>query len=135
MSGPLKNARHEKFAQQLAKGITTDDAYVAAGYTHNRGNAARLKANESVLARLGELQARTAEKATTTAADIARQLDEDRAFARKLKQSSAAVSATMGKAKVLGLLFEQTKQYYDFSKLTDEEAEQLESLLAKCQPS
>jgi hypothetical protein len=43
------------------------------------------------------------------------------------------VSATMGKAKVLGLIFEQHKTQFDFSKLTDEESDQLLALLAKCQ--
>jgi hypothetical protein len=63
-----------------------------------------LKKVEGVAARLAELQERVAEKAVITAADIAAQLDEDRAFARELKQASAAVSASLGKAKVLGLI-------------------------------
>ncbi|GAC1042276.1 hypothetical protein [Rhizobium sp. No.120] len=65
----LKNARHEKFAQALAKGKTADEAYEAAGYAANRGNAARLKANESIMKRVGEVGARVAEKAEWTAAD------------------------------------------------------------------
>jgi hypothetical protein len=131
----LKNARHERYAQGLAKGISASKAYVAAGFKKNDGNAVRLKGNEKVAARVAELQSRAAEKTVVTAADIARQLDEDRAFARKQKQSAAAVSATMGKAKVLGLIFEQHRFSLDFTKLTDEEAEQLLGLLAKCQRS
>lgn len=65
----LKNARHEKFAQALAKGSTADDAYAQAGFKPNRGNAARLKANESIVKRVGEIQARTSEKAEWSAAD------------------------------------------------------------------
>lgn len=65
----LKNTRHEAFAQALARGIVTDDAYVEAGFKFNRGNAARLKANESVRKRVAELQARVAEKAEWSAAD------------------------------------------------------------------
>lgn len=57
-----------------------------------------------VAARIAELQSRAAEKAVVTAVDIARQLDEDRRFARKVNQAGAAVSASLGKAKVLGLL-------------------------------
>lgn len=56
----LSNARHEKYAQALAKGLSADEAYQEAGFTANRGNACRLKANESVLARLAELQERAA---------------------------------------------------------------------------
>jgi hypothetical protein len=107
MAGPLKNARQERFAQELAKGKSVDEAYAAAGYTPNRGNAARLKANEGVAARFAELQQRVAEKVVVTAAEIARQLDEDREFARSNKQSAAAVSATLGKAKLLGLMPER----------------------------
>lgn len=59
----LENAKHEAFAQSLAKGTIADDAYVAAGYSFNRGNAARLKANESVQRRVAELIGRGAQKA------------------------------------------------------------------------
>jgi phage terminase small subunit len=65
----LKNARHEKFAQALAKGKAADDAYVEAGYEFNRGNAARLKANESIRKRTEEIRGRISEKAEWTAAD------------------------------------------------------------------
>jgi len=107
VSGPLKNARHERFAQLRAKGKSVDAAHAEAGFSPNRGNAARLNANESIAARVAELQAKAAEKAVITAADIARQLDEDREFARENKQSAAAVSATLGKAKLLGLMPER----------------------------
>lgn len=105
----LANRKHELFAQALAKGSTADEAYVAAAYAANRGNAVRLKANESVQARVTELQERAAIKVEVTVEDIARQLDEDRALALKLNQPSAAVSATLGKAKVLGLIVDKTK--------------------------
>jgi phage terminase small subunit len=104
MAGPLKNPKHERFVQALIKGETLAAAYVTAGFKPNEKNAARLKKVEGVAARLAELQERVAEKAVITAADIAAQLDEDRAFARELKQASAAVSASLGKAKVLGLI-------------------------------
>lgn len=45
----LKNARHETFAQGLAKGLTADEAYAAAGFTPNRGNATRMKASPAEL--------------------------------------------------------------------------------------
>jgi hypothetical protein len=32
MPGPLKNARHERFAQELAKGASQAEAYARAGY-------------------------------------------------------------------------------------------------------
>lgn len=65
----LKNPKHEAFAQGLAKGLSADEAYESAGYSRNRGNATRLKANESVVKRVEELQGRIAEKAEWSAAD------------------------------------------------------------------
>jgi hypothetical protein len=53
---PLKNQRRELFAQALARGNATNDAYAEAGFSANRGNAARLKANEDILVRVRELQ-------------------------------------------------------------------------------
>lgn len=53
----LKNARHEKFAHGIAAGMTADAAYAAAGFKPDRGNAARLTANDSVRSRVEELQA------------------------------------------------------------------------------
>lgn len=105
----LPNPKHEKFAQSLAKGKTADEAYVEAGFKPNRGNASRLKANESITARVAELQGKAAERAIATVEDIARQLDEDRSFARDNGAAAAAVSATMGKAKLLGLIVDKAE--------------------------
>jgi phage terminase small subunit len=109
MPGPLKNARHERFAQELAKGKSQVEAYRVAGYRPNDGHAARLAGNGRIAERMAELKTRAAEKVIVTVADIAQQLDDDREFARLLKVPAAAVSATMGKAKVLGLLEDKTK--------------------------
>lgn len=109
MAGPLENARHERFAQELAKGRSQLDAYAAAGYKPNDGHAARLAGNGRVAERLAELQAAAAEETICTIYDIARQLDEDRQFARELEAPGPAITATMGKAKVLGLLTEKVE--------------------------
>jgi phage terminase small subunit len=107
MPRALKNARHERFAQELAKGKSQGDAYRAAGYTGDITAACRLSKNVKVAARIDELKQRAAARAEVTVADIARQLDEDRAFAKKCNQAGAAVSASLGKAKVLGLIKER----------------------------
>ncbi|WFU89476.1 hypothetical protein QA644_10760 [Rhizobium sp. CC1099] len=65
----LKNARHEKFAQALAKGKSATDAYAEAGFKPHDGNAARLRGNERISARVDEIKSRVAEKAEWTAAD------------------------------------------------------------------
>jgi len=69
----LKNTRHEAFAQALAKGQTSDEAYRTAGFKANRGNATRLKANESIAERVAEIQGKSADRAEI---DIARVLKE-----------------------------------------------------------
>lgn len=51
----LKNARHERFAQELAKGKTADEAYQLAGFKANRGNAATLKRGEHISKRVAEI--------------------------------------------------------------------------------
>jgi methylmalonyl-CoA mutase cobalamin-binding subunit len=56
MAGPLKNARHERFAQEIAKGLSLEDAYASAGFSPSRSNAHRLRTNENVAARVIELQ-------------------------------------------------------------------------------
>lgn len=70
----LPNAKHEAFAFGLSRGMSANAAYERAGFTPNRGNARRLKANEAVRKRVLELQeanARAAYEATVKAATFA----------------------------------------------------------------
>lgn len=99
----LKNARHERFAQDLAKGKTAEKAYVDAGYKANRHNAAALAREQHISTRVSELQAPAVKRTEITVQSLADELEEARAIALAEKQSSAAVSATMGKAKLFGL--------------------------------
>lgn len=105
----LSNPKHERFAQELAKGKTSDEAYVLAGYKENRGNASTLKSNQNVLDRVQELLSRAAVRAEVTVASIIAELDEARELARTVHQPAAMTSASMGKAKVAGLLVERTE--------------------------
>lgn len=119
----LSNARHERFAQWLAKGLSATEAYAKAGYApDSRSSASRLLTNENVTARLAELQGRAAERTIVTVEDIARQLDEDRTFARENNSASAMVAATMGKAKVLGLIVEKAENVNLNYDVTDQPA-------------
>lgn len=68
--GILPNARHEAFAQALAKGMTADAAYAAAGYKPNRGNATTLKAKQSISDRVDELMAAAAKRSAKTLDDV-----------------------------------------------------------------
>lgn len=72
--------------------------------TINR-TAKELLDNPKIAARLKELRAPAVEKAQLTIEDLLRELEEARRIALECTtpQSGAAVSATMGKAKLLGL--------------------------------
>jgi phage terminase small subunit len=51
---PLRNTRHECFAQELATGKTADEAYQIAGYKPDRAHASRLAANGNIRGRVTE---------------------------------------------------------------------------------
>lgn len=100
----LKNPKWERFAQARAIGKSQDDAYVEAGYKSNVGNAGRLNKTEQVQARIAEIQALAAERASVTIETLREELEEIRALAVEDMQLAAATSAVMGKAKLFGLL-------------------------------
>jgi phage terminase small subunit len=70
----LPNSRHERFAQELAKGSSIGAAYAAAGFRPHDSNASRLSRNEHVRARVEELLAAGAEKAGVTVQRIVEEL-------------------------------------------------------------
>lgn len=106
----LENPRWERFAQELAKGKTADEAYVIAGYSENRGNCIRLKANESVLRRLTELQERAATRAEISIASVTESLLRIAEKAEQLGEAAGlnvAKTAWMDAAKVNGLIVDR----------------------------
>lgn len=118
----LKNPKHELFAQERAKGLTADEAYVKAGYSQNRGNAIRLNANEDVTARVSELQTRVAEITGVTLASVTEDLARIAQKAEKLADSAGlgvARLARMDIAKLHGLIVERKQHGLDLSKLPD----------------
>ena len=62
----LRKPRHEKFAQLVASGMTAQAAFTQAGYKAPQ-NSPRLRNNELVAKRIGELQARNERKAEMAA--------------------------------------------------------------------
>lgn len=133
----LPNARHESFAQALAKGKSAAEAYVEAGYKPSRSAASRLSTNVNIERRVAELQGRAAKKVEVTLESLLNELEEARTLAMGEKQTSAAVSATMGKAKLTGLLIEKREhtgrnggpiQTVDLTKLSGDELAQLENI-------
>jgi hypothetical protein len=110
----LKNLRHERFAQAMARNVDARAAYRSAGYSCKHGaaeaRASRLVRNAAVVARVSELRttpvAALAIPEVTTAGAII-EIEEARQLALTKGQASAAVSATMAKAKLAGLLTEK----------------------------
>lgn len=105
----LDNPKHERFAQELAKGKTATEAYVLAGYKSNDGNAATLKGNQRVLDRVAELQDRGAMRAEITVASLLEEAATIQAAALKDGQHSAAVAALTAKAKLAGLWVDRSE--------------------------
>jgi phage terminase small subunit len=70
----LRNARQEKFAQELVKGKSGAEAYGAAGYIRSKVGAYRLRRLPHVAARVDELLERAAAKAEVTAERVLREL-------------------------------------------------------------
>lgn len=121
----LENPKHERFAQELAKGNTATEAYVLAGYAANDGNAIRLKGNDRVAARVAEIQERAATRAEVTVASITERLLNLAAVAEqtgisKDKQTGEVIvsspqhltvarAALMDAAKLNGLVVDKTK--------------------------
>lgn len=117
----LPNARHERFAQELAKGKSASEAYVEAGYSANDGNAIRLKGNEKVQARVSEIQERAATRTEVTVATITERLLRLADKGESLGEASGlsvARAAAMDIAKLNGLVVD--KQAID-AKVTTRE--------------
>lgn len=106
----LSNARHERFAQGLAKGLSQSDAYEEAGYKPSRSAAARLAADVNICARVASIQGKAAERTEITVASITERL---LAIATKAEKSSdapmlqAARASLMDAAKLNGLVVEK----------------------------
>lgn len=106
----LENPKHERFAQELAKGKAADEAYAAAGYKPDRGNASRLTANDSVKARVAEIQERAAIRTEITVASITERLLAIAAKGEAAEEApmlSVARASLMDAAKLNGLVVDR----------------------------
>jgi phage terminase small subunit len=121
----LDNPKHERFAQELAKGKTADEAYVLAGYKENRHNASRLKTNETISGRVAEIIDRGAIRTEITIASLMQEAAEIQQAALKANQHSAAIAALTAKAKLAGLWIDKAentnRNVVDPSQVSDAE--------------
>lgn len=108
----LTNSRHERFAQELAKGKSQSEAYEAAGYNPSRSAAARLAADVNICERVASIQGRAAIRAEITVAEITARLLN---IATKGESSteapmlSVARASLMDAAKLNGLIVDTSK--------------------------
>jgi phage terminase small subunit len=113
----LPNPRHERFTQLIFLSLcngepqTYSQAYIASGYAardtdrnHRSAQASSSRLLSKVIHRVRELQAQAAEHTKEGAAKIIRELNEIKMDAKHDRAHAAAVSAVMGKAKVLGII-------------------------------
>lgn len=127
MPGPLKNARQERFAQELARGKSQLEAYTIAGYKPNEGHAARLAGNGKVADRVAEILAAAAELAKIDAAWVLRRAADLYEKAVQAGSYSAAKGALdlIGKHVDVQAFREQVQHSgrVEFANLSDEELE------------
>lgn len=129
----LPNPRHERFAQELAKGRSQGDAYRSAGYDAD-GHAAesagnRLLKNVEVQARVAELQAQVADHVVQELAlDRAGVLEELAKIAKEPLNSETVTpavkrAALMDYAKIEGWVVERSERGSpgDFDKMSTDE--------------
>jgi len=127
----LLNPKHELFAQSLATGKTQEQAYVVAGYSAKtaRQGSTNLFTKPNISKRVQELQSRAAIKAEIEIEDILLELEHARLIAKDRQNPSAMISATMGKAKLLGLITDKSK-----TELSGKNNEPLPNLLFMAAP-
>jgi hypothetical protein len=132
---PLRMARQELFAQGIAaEGKSIKQAYADAGYKYNETNAQRLASDPVVKARIAEIQGKrelivtkTTQEALVaqkvTIESLIEELNEAYVGARDAKRFDAMVKATLGKARICGLLIDRAeiKPVSDFSGMTSVE--------------
>jgi phage terminase small subunit len=105
----LSNPKHERFAQELAKGTSASQAYAEAGYVADDGHASRLAGNGKVKARVAEILDRATIRTEITIASLLEEAAEIQRSALADGQHSAAVAALTAKAKLAGLWVERSE--------------------------
>lgn len=104
----MLTAKQEQFCQNIISGMCGADAYRKSyKCEQSKDNviyvkASRLMHKPDIAARIEYLRHEIAAKSAITVLDLIGELEEARAQAMEAGQTSAAVSAIMGKAKLLG---------------------------------
>ena len=123
--------RFERLARELAQGVSINDAMLAAGYSATSAKRGVIRhysdwisptAHPVVAAKLAEIRAHASEGASITLQDIVAQFGEAYTMAKEDRNHNAMIQATMGQAKVLGLMVEKRKNpLKPISQMSEEE--------------
>jgi phage terminase small subunit len=107
--------KQEKFAQKYIELGNASEAYREAYDAENmkpvtiRRKAAELLANGKVAAHIARLRETHQQRHLVTVDSLTAELEEARDLAKKTKQSATLVAATLGKAKLHGLIVEKNE--------------------------
>ena len=131
---PLKNPRHELFARKYVELGIGRWAYHLAGYSAAMPDnprqcspadacASRLLKHVKVNHRIEGLRQAMAKRADVTEESILDELEQARTLALQCEQTASAVSATVAKAKLVGLMIDRKEQGKpgDFDSWTEAE--------------
>ncbi len=114
MAGQNLTPKQEAFAQAYVETGNASEAYRRAYNASQMKapgiavNASKLLASTKIALMVAELKASHVERHNLTVDDISRMLIEDRKFARELEAPAAAITASMGLAKLYGHLTDKT---------------------------
>lgn len=136
----LSNPKHERFAQELAKGKSQAEAYETAGYKPSEQHASRLASNGKVSKRVAEIMERGALRAEVTVASITESLLRIAQKAEATEENagfSVARMTQMDLAKLHGHIKDRHEHSgpnggaikHDLSGIPDEKLAQLEAIL------
>lgn len=107
---PKLTDKEEKFSQLCVEGNNNSDAYRGAYKTENMkqntiwSNACQLRGTPKVALRIEELQAEHKERHNVTVDTLTQELEDAREVSKGEKQGGGMVQATMGKAKIHGMI-------------------------------
>lgn len=132
--GVLKNPRHEAFARYYVKLGVARHAYAAAGYKARMplrpvetapidAAASRLLKHVKVDSRVEELRRTMAKRQDVTEDSLIEELEQARLIAAAERQTGSMVAATMGKAKLAGLLIDRKEigDAGEFQRMSEQE--------------
>jgi phage terminase small subunit len=117
----LRNARHERFCQEVVGGQTLEKSYEIAGFKPSRKNAWAVRQRADISGRINELLAerqkqqtkileKASEKSGITRADVMRRLLSLSEKAENAEQLGPAVRATELLGKEIGMFIERREQ-------------------------